>query len=166
MKQDRTRLTKAMRDELIALCTKTRKLTAEFKDPAERVQTLNYAAQQLLYDCDKATRTYIYSLVDTLLDSEQSVKRESYLTPSMVIAFNRQKPSIKAGAMTKKIVDNFIRDLSSLKIDPVDKSEIYRVVILRLLMELSADQIDDMLQHIAPNASSAKVTNESRHMYG
>lgn len=163
-KQDR--LTKSVRDELQVHCDAIRKLATDMGTGPESVAVLQHGLMSMLSTCDESTRTYIYTMVDNLLNAETEVEREHYIDASTMAGFDKFKSHIRVGVITKKLIDTFLADVKGINSLDVDKSEIYRTVIMRLLMELPSDSINDLLTRIAPQVSQNKVTEASRHMYG
>jgi uncharacterized protein (DUF1786 family) len=163
-KQDR--LTKSVRDELQQHCDIIRKLAADMATGPESVAVLQHGTLSILSLCDAATRAYIFKMVDTLLNAEQSIDRNHYLDANVLQGYEKYKDHIRIGAMTKKLANMFLADLIAMDSLGVDKTEVYRTVIMRLLMELPSESIDEFIQKLAPNLSTKKYTDASRYMYG
>lgn len=160
------RLTKSVRDELQEHCNAIRKLADGMGTAPESVAILQHGLMSMLATCDEATRTYIYGMVDNLLNAEAEVVRKHYIDQTAIAGFDKFKPHIRVGIISKKLIDMFVADLKEIKSVEVDKNEIYRTVIMRLLMELPADSINELLLKLAPTVSQNKTMEASRHMYG
>lgn len=166
MKKNTNRLTKTIRDKLHSHCEEIRTLADSMAASSDSVAVLEYGVQNLLYNCDSPTRAYIYSLVDTLLNAEQDVRRKSYINVAMVLSFQKYKSHIRAGTITKKLTDGFVAEVDKIDAPGIDKADIYRSVIMRLLMEIPSDKIDEFVQRLAPGVSNDKFASSERYMYG
>jgi hypothetical protein len=158
-------LSKSVRDQMQTECVKIRKLANELQDSPDQVAVLQNGVQSVLKECDPQTRTYIYRLVDTVLNAEVEAQK-CLINPTIVLALEKYKHHMRTGIMTKQLLDHFMEQVQKLDNPHVTTEDIYQSIIMRLLMELPHDKITDILQHLAPAVAVEKESFNQRHMYG
>jgi hypothetical protein len=158
-------LTKSVRDEMQEHCAALRKLADQLQEGPEATVVLQNGVQATLKNCDAQTRNYIFRLADVVLASEHEGQK-CLINPAMQIALDKYKNHMKAGIMTKQLIDSFMACVQKIEAPDVNQEDIYQSIIMRLLMELPHDRITDMLTHLAPAIAFDKETFNQRHMYG
>jgi len=155
--------TRPVRDELSELCDNIKKLSESMKTNPEKISILQGGVQTLMNGLDELTREYVYDQVETVLLAESDAAK-CLVSQQILETFEKFQDSIYAGIKTKKVVEAFIDGASN--IFPPMKEEVYRAIILRLMMELSSKTLQDLLNRTGPATLCDKERDQSRHMYG
>jgi hypothetical protein len=157
------KFTRPSRDLLFEKCDQIKALAASMQTNPEKITVLQGGVQSLVRGLDEISREYIYDQVETILLAEEDAGK-CLVSSQLLQAFEKYQEPMYVGIKTKHVIDTFIECANA--ISPELKNDVFRAIILRLMMELPSKMLNEILSKTGPATILEKENSQNRHMYG
>jgi len=152
--------------ELSRIFKRTAHIAQQLSSSTEHMTVLEACLRNAVGHLDKKSRSSLFKAVNILVDANQKSAQQSIASKRMLQSLSKEQSNITADIVAKNLINTFLENVNDNNIPSSVRDDILKSVISRLAMELTHENIEQVLHFLLPVASEKKQQNYDRHMYG
>ena len=164
--QKKGSLTRKHRRELIRMCARTTQITEQITSKADCLAVFETCVCHLVGHLDRPTRDNLFEVVNMIVDANHEVVQHSLVTKKMLKSFKKSRQNVKAGLVAGELISTLIKDTEKNGIKQSARDDIFKLIIVRLAMELSHKEVNQVINSLLPGIKTKKDQEQTQFMYG
>ena len=154
------------RIKLSRMCTRAASIAKKIKSNSASMAFMESFICSVVSHLDTTTRNNLFTTVNMIVESNQVATKQVLASAEMLDILTRDQNLISTTLIVKNIVEGLSGNMSKHNIKQDIKDEILKSVIVRLSMDMSYDNINQLILYLQSGKHTHKDTQADWHMYG